>query len=751
MSTHIFGIRHHGPGSARSLLNALYDLVPDIVLVEGPPDADELIPLFAHEDMVAPVAMLIYVPDEPKFAAYYPFAEFSPELQAIRFALEHDIPARFMDLPQRYAMRIKKDQYESAQNKEDNPETPSNNEDATPDEHLRSDPLGELAKAAGYPDGERWWEHFVENRKDDGDIFTAVLEAMTALRDEGIASHHPLEDKREAYMRKIIRQAEKDGFDRIAVVCGAWHAPALAQMPSQKDDNAILKGMKRIKVEATFTPWTHSRLTMWSGYGAGILSPGWYQHRWQEDTDDISISWMTRVAQLLREEDLDASPAQVIDAVRLADTLAAIRERTMPSLNEFNEAALSVFCFGNPAPLKIIHKKLIVGETMGEIPDETPMMPLQRDLKREQKRLRLKVTHEPSELKLDLREDSHRQRSYLLHRLSILGITWGQKVEVTGKQGTFNEVWELQWRPELTIQLIEKSSWGNTVLDASNQFAKYSAKTLESLPALTELVNDVLLANLPDAVSYVVHQLQAIAAATGDIKELMHALPALAEVITYGNVRDTDAEMISTVVEGIVTRTCVGLPHECSMLDDDAAGVIFEAILHFNSAIYLLDNPEYTQGWQSVLKILMTQDNAHGLIRGRACRILLDDTVIDTDEARRQMQLAISLVSDLNDVAAWIEGFLKNSGLILIHDDILLSIIDAWVMSLNNEDFESLLPLLRRTFSTFEEPERRQIGRIISGRVRSRDSAETQIDEDRANAMLPILSKLLGIDPPASE
>src|SRR5690606_39045101 len=118
------------------------------------------------------------------------------------------------------------------------------------------------------------------------------------------------------------------------------------------------------------------------------------------------------------EEDLDASPAQVIDAVRLADTLAVMRERTMPSLEEFNEAALSVFCFGNSAPLRIIHKKLIVGETMGEIPDETPMMPLQRDLKREQKRLRLKVSNEPSDLKLDLREDTHRQRSHLLHRLA---------------------------------------------------------------------------------------------------------------------------------------------------------------------------------------------------------------------------------------------------------------------------------------------------------------------------------------------
>src|SRR5690606_18975496 len=126
MSTHIFGIRHHGPGSARSLLNALYDLAPDIVLVEGPPDADDLIPLFAHEDMVAPIAMLIYVPDEPKFAAYYPFAEFSPGLQAIHFALEGDIPVRFMDLPQRYAMRLKKDQYDMAQNKEEIPEMPAN-------------------------------------------------------------------------------------------------------------------------------------------------------------------------------------------------------------------------------------------------------------------------------------------------------------------------------------------------------------------------------------------------------------------------------------------------------------------------------------------------------------------------------------------------------------------------------------------------------------------------------------------------
>ena len=41
----IFGVRHHGPGCARSLQAALEQLKPDIVLVEGPPDAQDALPL----------------------------------------------------------------------------------------------------------------------------------------------------------------------------------------------------------------------------------------------------------------------------------------------------------------------------------------------------------------------------------------------------------------------------------------------------------------------------------------------------------------------------------------------------------------------------------------------------------------------------------------------------------------------------------------------------------------------------------
>src|SRR5215468_5256033 len=100
MTTHLFGIRHHGPGCARSLRLALEALNPDIVLIEGPPDAQEVLPLMRHKTMTPPVALLIYAPDTPSKAVYYPFARFSPEWQALDYALRHKLPVRFIDLPQ---------------------------------------------------------------------------------------------------------------------------------------------------------------------------------------------------------------------------------------------------------------------------------------------------------------------------------------------------------------------------------------------------------------------------------------------------------------------------------------------------------------------------------------------------------------------------------------------------------------------------------------------------------------------------
>src|SRR5262249_30479337 len=93
-------IRHHGPGSARSLVASLDKLKPDVVLIEGPPEAEPLLPLLLDEATKPPIALLLYAAEEPSLASFYPQAIFSPEWQAILFAAKNKLPVRFIDLPQ---------------------------------------------------------------------------------------------------------------------------------------------------------------------------------------------------------------------------------------------------------------------------------------------------------------------------------------------------------------------------------------------------------------------------------------------------------------------------------------------------------------------------------------------------------------------------------------------------------------------------------------------------------------------------
>ncbi len=73
---------------------------------------------------------------------------------------------------------------------------------------------------------------------DNEQVFDAVTEAMQELRAANLHKRKAAQEQlREAWMRKTIRQAEKEMFQTIAVICGAWHAPALVNMPKPKDDN----------------------------------------------------------------------------------------------------------------------------------------------------------------------------------------------------------------------------------------------------------------------------------------------------------------------------------------------------------------------------------------------------------------------------------------------------------------------------------------------------------------------------------
>ncbi|MBX0329745.1 hypothetical protein K2Z83_18905 [Oscillochloris sp. ZM17-4] len=747
-SHHIFGIRHHGPGSARSLRKALEDLVPDAVLVEGPPDAEPVLPLLAHPEMRPPVALLVYAADQPRDAVFYPFATFSPEWQAISYGLGRGLPVRMMDLPQWHQL---------GQKAED-----TGTEDSSADLHPSSfilhpsqDPLGWLAQAAGFSDGERWWEQMVEQRRDSADIFAAILEAMAALRAES-PPPEPGEARREAWMRKTIRTALGEGFTRVAVVCGAWHGPALVDLGDKKGDAALLKGLPKTKTAATWAPWTYGRLSSASGYGAGIGSPGWYDHLWAHE-EQVTVRWMTRVARLLRGQDLDGSAAHAIEAVRLAESLAALRGHPLPGLDELNEASRAVFCFGGDAPMRLIHDQLIVGERMGAVPDETPSVPLQQDLQREQRRLRLAPEATWRDIDLDLRKPFDLERSHLLRRLGLLGVAWGQ-LQGGGGTGTFREVWRIEWRPELTVSLIEAGIWGNTLRDAARARALDEAERAAGLPDLVGIVNQVLLADLPDAVPALMAWLQERSARTADVAQLMDALvredqitrSSLVSSLRYGGVRNTDTAAIAHVVDGIVLRICIGLPGACSSLNDDAAGAMFGRVVAVAAALRLLQQPAHLEAWHQSLLRVADLGAVHGLVGGRCCRLLLDAGAIDAEEAARRVGLAISQATAPAHAAAWVEGLLKDSGAIVLHDDLLWGILDGWVASLTPDLFLQTLPLIRRTFATFAPAERRQMGErarrgAASGPASPR-ATDDDIDAARAEAVLPLVGRLLGVD-----
>jgi len=344
------------------------------------------------------------------------------------------------------------------------------------------------------------------------------------------------------------------------------------------------------------------RLTYWSGYGAGVESPGYYQHLWSAP-DDVTVRWMIRVAQLLRGQDLDASSASVIEAVRLGHSLAALRDRPVPGLPEFNDAVRAVFCFGDDTPMQLIAEKLIVSELLGQVPETTPSLPLQQDLQREQKRLRLPPEATQQVRDLDLRKPNDLDRSRLLHRLRLLNIPWGTTERATGK-GTFRELWRLQWQPDFALAVIEANIWGNTVSAAASAYARSEADRLQELPALTALVEEALLADLPEAIDHIMTRLEQVAALSNDIPHAMEALPSLAGVLRYGNVRQTDTAMVQQVVDGLVTRIVIGLPNACSALNDEAAEEMYDRLVQVHSALLTLQDSDLISAWNGVLNQL---------------------------------------------------------------------------------------------------------------------------------------------------
>jgi len=758
-----FGIRHHGPGSAYSVIQALAEIQPDLILIEGPPEAETVLTQAGDAQMTPPVALLVYAEDDLADASFYPFAVFSPEWQALCYGLRQGTPVRLMDLPQTHHFALLRQAKAKVVEVLTNASENGDQEPPPLPPYLQErmgtdDPLTLLAQAAGFDDGERWWERLVEQRQEGLPVFTGIAEAMTALR-SALAAESELpyrEALREAWMRQTLRRAQAEGFNRIAVVCGAWHVPALQREHDPNADAVLLHNLPRCPVVVTWTPWSYGRIAAASGYRAGVHAPGWYHFLWESQARPgdraafVAAGWLAQVARLLRSEGHEVATASVIEAVRLCETLSALRDKPLPSLDELNEAALTTLCFGDPTLLQIIETRLVVSERLGAVPENTPMTPLQADLARLQRTLRLKPEAEERVLELDLRKENGLERSKVLRRLLLLEIPWGQLTSSGSGKGTFKEVWRLQWQPELAVRLIEASIWGTSVAEAATGFVRYQLQEQTNLAVITAAIDSTLLADLPAAVDFAVQRLQTEAALAGDVTALMEALPPLARVLRYGNVRATDTGVLTHILNGFVTRIVIGLPGACYSLDDAAAQAMLTRLEACHEALTLIQEETYLVSWWQAIEKLTTQEGLHGLLAGKCCRLLLSAEKIDSAKAATRFSYALSLANRPEDAAAWLAGMLRGSGLLLIHDERIWQVVDGWLTGLSDETFIQLLPLVRRTFADFAVGERRMMGeKVKQGAHRTHTvngQQEQRFDHAAGLAALPVVMQILGVN-----
>ncbi len=715
MNLHILGIRHHGVGSGAHLLRRLYEIKPDHIIIEGPVELTDTVAGVDLTEFKPPVAILGYNPADLSQSLFYPYAAYSPEWQALLYAQEHGVEYTMADMPLKFQFGYTREEGEGVGE--------------------QTHPIDEIARLEGYESGELWWEHrFEQRRSDPAEHFEAVMVLMRTLR-EHYGREDGYNDIREAFMREAIRSAKGAKRERVVFVCGAWHAPALeayADIPA-KADKELIKGLPSAKVETTWIPWLNSRLSWRSGYGAGIDSAGWYDylHRYPEDDGTI---WLYKASKLFRKRKMDISTAHTIETLRTAHSLAALRGLSRAGLRELSDAILTVMCEGDEILLDLIRDELIVGKAIGKVPENSSTLPLLGDFEASIKSYRLKKLDEEKSYTLDLRNETHLAKSIFLHRLAILGLPWG-RLAASHTKGTFKEVWVLKWQPGYELELIDKAIWGNSVESATQNYIRDMAARSQDSVELGRLIDLSLTARLFESVSFLIERIDALISLSHDVSQLIATLLPLMVISRYDDIRKLDKSILETLIEALIVKITVNLPNACYGLEYTSAKELLTLIASLHEEMRLIEEQERYDAWIRTLESIARDMTMPTLIRGRITSLLFNAKHLELDELKLLLSQALSTGADTLDSVYWIEGLLEGSAVILLIDDNLWNILYGWLEGLSDEEFDHILPILRRTFSGYDPKIRRDLGaKAKAGLGQGETDEQQQVEFDTARA-----------------
>jgi hypothetical protein len=727
----VFPIRHHSPACACQLLTLLRDRRPAEILIEGPADFAALLPALAHPESRPPLAIYAYDigRDGTRRAAYYPFAECSPEWVALRFAAEHGIPCRFVDLP--YAARAGDSAPEHSLQTE---------------RHLqRSAHLSLLATRLGCRDQEELWEHLFEIPGPSlslSEHVARILAYCELARSDYSAAELQADGTlaREAHMAFELHQAlnrRAPDAGPVLLVLGGFHALAVQQASGLERPTIAVSASR--DSGAALIPFSQPRLDRLNGYAAGMSAPNWHHHLFatlrgkppltsgqlRRIRAQQALSLLLRLAEDVRQRRPLPLP-MVRDALAHAQTLAALRQRGAIAAVDLHDAVRSNFLQGDEdldaSAILSALDLLMTGSAMGQVPREAGTVPLLRDFMTRAQRCRLKLDGiEARQTTLQLyRRESHRQTSRLLHAGLLLGIPFAIKLSGPSIAQALDlhratERWQYQYTPATAAAIVEASIHGPTLDEAVREaFARQLDKALASGDARSAA----------GAVRWLERACQAGIA--GDLPTLSSlvqqallddaAFPSLAQAVV-GLHRLTRSETLSDSMAALpmlLTRAwqralyLAQLPGASGDADACAAGLI-ELRVIADLSPDLIDRTLL-----DAALLGLADGHPSALVRG--CAVALAHARGALDVAALQTRLRGHLTGTLKaaDAVAFLRGLLGATRELAWQEPVLIETLDTLLRGWDDQSFVRYLPELRLAFCELTPHETDRIAAAVS-------------------------------------
>lgn len=747
-----FGIRHLSPAGAFYLEKYLDDIRPRTVLIEAPSDFEDTSADIVRAETKPPFAILAYTAHAPVRTILYPFAEYSPEYRAILWCEKNGAEFRFMDLPSETFLAL----YEKRLAEESAEESAASGRNAGGERGLPV--YDKLDILSGEGSHDTFWERTLEHCA-DGEAYREGANLFgERIREFSEKTEGDLEEisLREAYMRHCIRETVGSGVppEKTVVVTGAYHVDGLKCWESAEK----LPEMPRTDCLHTLMPYSYYRLSTRSGYGAGNRAPAYYELIWESlKRGDISYTanaYLSRIAETHRSGGNAASSAQIIEAVRLANSLAAMRGGSSPVLRDLRDAAETCIGGGSFAAISVAAADTEIGTKIGALPEGVSRTGIQDDFYRQLKELKLEKYRSVTaqDLRLDLRENLRASgersafldlnRSFFLHRLRVLGISFVRLRGSDQENATWSEGWVVCWTPEAEIELVEAALTGDTVELAASFTIKETVEKAADMSAVAAAVEDAFLCGMPAAAGYAVSALQAMAVDAASLEELAKTAFRLSSIVTYGDIRRADSSPLIPILQQIYYRACLILTGSCSC-DDNASHAVSEAMNRLNSVELAQDFLE-TESWIDALSETARRDDLNTRLSGFAAAILLERGKMTNDELKTEVSRRLSKGVPADLGAGWFEGLTLKNRYGLIARLSLWESLDEYIESLDDEEFKRALVFLRRAFADFSSAEKDGIAENL-GEIWGLNGAEVS---EVVNAVLDTASQeqIAGLD-----